>query len=400
MDRKWISTGVDALAVLVYAMLFLYPAIPYGAAITLTLSISVFALSVLDDRSTLKVKPSAFYPYVLAVVGYCCLSALWEYDAGRALPVGMSLLKTTLVIFPVFAAYQNRQSTTPLVNAMLWGGYLACAVIVVLYNPVKLVMLSVTGVRIDNTFLNANTIGLVAAVTAIVHLHMILQRRKLKWIDVLLVFVIWILAISGSKKALLFLIGGYFLLFIFKSLDGKNSLRRVLFTVAVLAVITIAVIMLPIFDHMRFRLKSMVLSLLEGPSTESSTNLRLLYMQVGLQAFFQNPLFGIGMDSSWKLVEQTVGTAAYLHCNYVELLACGGIVGFILFYSIYGYLGTCLFRLRHNRDAYYPLIVTLFVLLLVMDVAMVSYYNKETYFYLLLLYLYVQELKTKKGIAK
>lgn len=386
---------VLGLNAVLYAMLYLYAAIPLGTVITVALAAGIYVLSVLDARKRIIPLMDFFHAYLLSFTVFCFLSALWAWDRQRALAMGMSMLKTGIIMMLIFAHYRHNPNFDGIIHTLLWGGYLACAAIVLLYNPVKLIMIPITGYRIDNTYLNANSIGLLASITVIVHLHLIMQEKKLHRRDWLLLLGIFLIAISGSKKALLFFVGGCFLLVAIKCIEAKMPWKKILLILGVIILTMIGLIMLPVFDHLRFRLESMISALLGTGSESASTSLRILYMQIGMEQFAKTPLLGIGMDSSWKLVETVTGVYVYLHCNFVELLACGGIVGFAIYYSIYGYVFYNLYKYRKYKDQNFSLVLTLLILLFIMDFAMVSYYSKETYFYHIFMYMYVQKMKLK-----
>ena len=91
-----------------------------------------------------------------------------------------------------------------------------------------------------------------------------------------------------------------------------------------------------------------------------------------------------------------IAMATYLHNNYVELLAGGGIVGFAVFYSMYGYLIVNFIRKRRVAEPMKNLCIIIVVLLLVMDVALVSYYSKDLYFILMIPFLEIDKLSKKE----
>ena len=74
---------------------------------------------------------------------------------------------------------------------------------------------------------------------------------------------------------------------------------------------------------------------------------------------------------------------------------------FAIFYSLYGYLIT---KFVLNRNAFEPfknLCIIITILLLLMDVGLVSYYSKDLYFMLMILFLEVGKLdRMRSGETK
>ena len=70
--------------------------------------------------------------------------------------------------------------------------------------------------------------------------------------------------------------------------------------------------------------------------------------------------------------------------NYVEILAGGGLVGFLIYYSFYCYVFGSFIRYRRYCSIETFICAVLLVMLLVDDYANVTYYLKDTYFYLMI----------------
>ena len=98
---------------------------------------------------------------------------------------------------------------------------------------------------------------------------------------------------------------------------------------------------------------------------------------------------GSGRVVAWKYLNRTY----YLHNNFAEVLAGGGLVGFIIYYSIYIYIFVHFIRYRRYATMETAICATLLIMALVEDYASVTYYAKETYFYLMLGFLETEKLK-------
>ena len=129
---------------------------------------------------------------------------------------------------------------------------------------------------------------------------------------------------------------------------------------------------------------------------DSSSVKRAAYIQIGIEQFLRTPIIGIGIGSTGALLQQYYGLDTYLHNNFVELLASGGIIGFLIYYSIHMHLLYDYFKYRRKDDPYLVLCVVFLMIQLIMEYGMVSYYSKTTYCYFLIFFLEARNLKISK----
>ncbi len=111
-----------------------------------------------------------------------------------------------------------------------------------------------------------------------------------------------------------------------------------------------------------------IVASLTGEGEEYSAEERLAFARVAWEMFGEHPLFGTGVDT----VRAYLGV--YSHNNYTELLANGGIVGFVLFYMIYIF---AFVKALYVKEHFIRLFLLTYVLILfVYDLGGVSYYEK------------------------
>ena len=118
-------------------------------------------------------------------------------------------------------------------------------------------------------------------------------------------------------------------------------------------------------------------------------------IKFGIEWWIKSPLVCVCIAIPHILAGWYLNFDAYLHNNYAELLCGGGIIGICLFYAQHIYCIVHLYRLRGADRAVYSLMITWILLKLVMDYGMVSYYSKVDYFYLMLIFLSLEEMKRK-----
>jgi len=125
---------------------------------------------------------------------------------------------------------------------------------------------------------------------------------------------------------------------------------------------------------------------------DSSSALRAYYRFLGFAQLEESPFLGIGMGNARILALSATGHDCYLHCNYAELAANGGIIGLILYYWIYIPILRKEWKVR-KLDYCAPLILFIVFIRLVMDYGAVTYYGKTTYFLLMVALLHINKLR-------
>ena len=119
-----------------------------------------------------------------------------------------------------------------------------------------------------------------------------------------------------------------------------------------------------------------------------------------MQQFYKTPILGIGMGNSLELLASVGQRRTYLHCNFVEILASGGIIGFVIYYCIYVKLLGGLWKYRKYRSQTTNLCIVLLLLMLIMDYGMVTYYDKQQYLYFMCFFLQLELLKKDSQAEK
>jgi O-antigen ligase len=124
---------------------------------------------------------------------------------------------------------------------------------------------------------------------------------------------------------------------------------------------------------------------------DSSITGRAYLYKVGLKNFLNSPIIGNGL-SSFDDTDLGIGKisrriGAYAHSNLIEVLASSGVIGLILYYSIYW---TCISRLlyqfkfglnTHLKSIWY-LALTFIVVMMTYELFSVTYHGKEFWIFL------------------
>lgn len=199
---------------------------------------------------------------------------------------------------------------------------------------------------------------------------------------------------SQSRQSIITLIITFAILYLIKDFS-KKKINNIL---KILAIIVVALIFirLPTLESVWKRLSSGLMTINVNYGGSESDLKRIYMIQFGLQTFLKNPVFGIGLGNVRCVVSGIISEYRYLHNNYVELLACGGILGFIAYYSIYFKAFKNIRYHLKNTALYKDEVVISLVLLigqLVLDFFVVSYYSKLQYIIFFFVFIVISRCK-------
>lgn len=251
------------------------------------------------------------------------------------------------------------------------------------------------GARLMNVSSQTNVMGMFGAVALNIMLYKTLFRRDKKIIPVYIFPILMIMA-SQSKKAILCVLLGLFLMLIMKYRHKKIVGVLVL---CFAGIVVIYLSQLSAFSAIMIRFTS-ALGTVTGNNLDGrdwSTFFRMQMIEEGINLFKQRPLIGYGTDT----YQYVSSFETYSHNNYIELLANNGLIGFVAYYWVYLVIIVILLKrvIKYNDD---KAIVLLAIALeqLLMDYGSVNYYNKIVYIYISWILLYLDHRKRENALGK
>lgn len=375
----------------------------YGAYVLFVCLFGLIVFYLIREQGVIKFKLTSLHAYMLLFISACYLSTINAIEPSVALSRSFDIVKIFFMIIILYMCYQDKKSVDTLLKIGMWTGYIVCFYTVYFYGLDYFITVLSSSARIANDALNANTVGLLGANAIVMTLYYMLYDRP-RWWNIIALPTLGILAATGSRKALVFVVVGTVLLFIFRSLRSANvvnSIAKIIGSLLVLTIVGVAVLQLPMFSEVLDRMSSMV-DAFSGTGGDSSTIIRLALVDIGWDLFYQSPITGVGVNNPSVYTFFLYGKENYyLHNNYIELLAGTGVIGLLAYYSMYIYIAYNLIRYRDFHSNEYVMVLILFLSQIVMDMGMVSYESKSTYFYMMIFYLEVQLLqKGRKNEAQ
>lgn len=333
---------------------------------------------------------NSFQTNIIVFAIYCFISTLWAIDPSDAIERGITVVEICVCMTVFLWAYSNMQNPFyRLLKAVMYGGY-AVTIYTFIFIGIKNILSMVAlGGRLDSTFDNVNTIGLICAISLILSVFFLYQKKK--WLLVLLdIPTLVLLSACGSRKALLVTIVGCFAIYLFRhrTVNKIAFVFKIIISIVFLFIILRLLSSLSIFSGISERMQGLLALVTGNGEIDHSAQVRQDMFNLGISIFKDNPILGIGMGNAHIYTLKYIGHDCYLHNNYAELLANGGVVGTYLFYRIYLSIIKKLKRNHRLKTQDGVMILILMFCLLVSDLSVVSYYSKLTYFFFMIFYVY------------
>lgn len=365
----------------------------YISLILLGITICIFILDFLFNDMKSIIKFSLFHSWVISFAIFCFLSSLWAIDSDFAIIKGFTIIQILICMSVLYNHFSRNFDAKFLLSCIEYAGYALAIYAICIYGAGVIKQVLASGARLSTDFANINSIGMACANAILIGVYYVIsENHKILFKLPFMLISLIIVAASGSRKALMILILGITCLYLYKY-AGRNILKTILKFTLVLCIlggVFSIILSMQIFDTINDRMVGLVALITGEGVVDESTYLRQQFIKIGLEQFLETPFVGIGIDNARLLLLQHFGYTTYLHNNYVELLASGGIVGASLFYSIYAYI---IYKLKSNWKNYSTekiAVLLLILLKLTMDFGAVSYYSKSTYFYIMMFFLFIK----------
>ncbi len=307
--------------------------------------------------------------------------------------LSISRIYTMMLIIPtsfmLFSIIVWRDSTKP-----IWLATILTTILVSILGLDNPLSYSDYG-RLRGTLNNANLFGLVLLVSVggLLYFFSIYKSKFVKLLIIpVMIFMFYMIAETGSRKALIMVIMvlGVYFYFIFRETVKKSIVGAMAIGVLGVSGLIGGAIYVQNSPHYD-RIQRIITAIEKDDMSRAggSERGRLQLYAKGFEVVQNNPGFGVGLDNFRVLSGGGFGVkvGTYSHSNIIELIAGTGIIGFLLYYAMYVMIAMRLFRLRKckltdNDRFHYLLIVTMFTVYVIYDFAMVSYYEKVSWLFL------------------
>ena len=398
-SQRLIHSLIMGLTMFMVFSFYVFELKSWGRYVIFAVTISIFIISALNNNGKIQIRFEAYHYFILAFIADCFCSVMWAWNSALALSKTITLFLIFICMSLIYPYFSKQNTVDDLLKVFLKSGYFLCIYTLVFYGQSGVMNHLKSNIRIGNDFTNANALGIVAATSIIIEVYYIINNKADIW-AIFMAPAIVVLAISQSRKAIVLVVIGTAFLIVSNS-KNKSIGKSILGVVG--GIITLFILMYLLSNVSIFSgVMSRFTTFFESLNGQRAEDIRTIFRRIGMAQFKRTPIFGIGIGNSLELLGRSGYNRTYLHSNMVELLACLGIVGFLIYYSIYFYLGYKLFKYRKCDDGITNLCFVLLVMMFIMDYAQVTYYDKVQYLYFMCFFLNVKfvEARNRNDLEK
>ncbi len=226
---------------------------------------------------------------------------------------------------------------------------------------------------------NPNGVAFIVFCAELMAFYEFYSRGKKRYLLLVAVFLVFII-LSSSRKATFASIAGP-ILFVLLSTYKKNYF----FNIIVVLTISILIIFFIMTDENAYnavgrRFASMMSFMFENRhhKVDNSLYMRTYYIELAKKMFAESPLFGKGMGNFAKIIDNVYSLeGVYSHNNFWQILSELGLVGFLIYYSMYFVIIVRLAKGAFiNKSRINMLFLTFMILLVVLETGLVTYHSK------------------------
>lgn len=253
----------------------------------------------------------------------------------------------------------------------LMSGFILSAIFVVVFELVNTPVDLWTAGQLGSysTGSNANAVSFYIFCAELFAFHKAYGKGQKIYYPLVVIFFVFML-FSSSRKALFLGLLAPLLTVLMTTEKRGYAFRIMLFVTIGIFVVYLVMTNETLYNVLGQRIQRLITFATEDTG-DNSMRLRAKYIEIAKEMFVGSPIIGQGFRSFTR----EVGSKSYVYChnNYWQLLSEYGLVGFMIYYSMYIY---CIYKLAksffRSKSSISLTFLIFFVLLMIFEVGIVS----------------------------
>lgn len=406
MDKKLKNNFSKQKSFLLLFFLISVTAFRLNVVVAFSAFILILIYAIFSD---LKIEITGILKWGIIFWGYYIFSILWSNNISDTLEYLPAIVYEIGILIFLPKLLKSKYDVSETIKILFYSLAFS-AILTLVLTPISQFGTERMGTVLN---LNANVFGFRMALGSLLSYYLLKSRSKtnskkdiFNFIVLIIFFFLFSLLslYSGSKKALLFFVGGIVIYEFLISKGFKKLLKILVLCICIMSIFYVIFHNDRLYNVIGFRIEKMLITI-TGNNTVQTTDKsyleRQFYKDTAIQLFKKKPIFGNGGNSFVTYI-RSIGYShvAYSHNNYTELLCTLGIIGLIIYYSYWIKVFISLFWIFKNSSEKFDkrlslLFLVILFMLLVLDYGCVSYIVEFNIFLLCLFDVYVRAKKNE-----
>lgn len=321
-------------------------AIPHIQMLSIILLVSATIAHVLKSGG--RIKKTRVFPFVIwyvAFISFVLLSRNWSIRYWDS-DIPGTCARIIIDILCMLVYIDSFDKAKDMAYKYVFAAVIMCLIFMLTSDPFTWgsdhVTCGITG-------MHRNNLGCIAAFSVILAMWLKERDQKAKYVKYSIPILICGSLFSGSRTSWVVIL---LALIMFSLLQENRSKRLNRFLLGILIVLVVGFILSSIDMSSSIAGKYLyrIVAIFNDSYTDSSMSYRSVLRLNAMQLFLKSPIIGNGLEAT-RAYNASIGLASIsAHSNYFELLACYGIVGFVMYYSIYVSIIKKGFSQRKNNE--------------------------------------------------
>ena len=314
---------------------------------------------------------------------YISTSKIWAISSTNSQGVIIIALFETAIVFYCILDYVKNEKKLIQFAEIFANSMVVLAVSYYITSPINTWGTEAMG---NWLYIWRNAAGYYFGFAAIMIVYIFFNKKREKQLMIKALFLVLAAIGTGSRKIFL-LAAVAILVYILIQPGFQKRLKYIICATFLVGLTSVVLFKIPAIRDMY---AERLILLLQGvDSSDSSTVVRTMLRGQAFELFLKNPIIGNGLEGFviWlegqtSFLNRWAMSATYSHCNYTELLANFGIVGFLLYY-FFPFIQV-LKGIKHRSNLITQLGIIIIVDCVILDIGTVSYYFKYCLYILLI----------------
>lgn len=347
------------------------PKVPMISILLLTF-VSILALYRSNGMSISYVR-NGFLSAYFFFMSFVFASKIWAlYNRVQGAEIESEMLRLIMLLFCIYVYIDSHERLYKMLKIFIIATTYF-AIVYLVTSPLSTYGTTAMGGITDIWRNTASYIGAFAGVMGI-HLYTVENKRLCKLLWMLCLIICFVLTLcTGSRKGIIqiALYIGLFVIF------QKGMKKRIKSTILLAIVVSIGIYIIVNNDILTDAYIDRMQGLFDTNADDGSVAERTYFKDVAMRLFNMRPICGAGIDAVRSYLSTTgFFHVTYSHSNISELLACYGIVGFVLYYWKVIWSIFVAFKERY-RNTFMLTAFTLLCTMVICDYGMMSYYIRQ-----------------------